>query len=102
MSDHFTTTEDVPLDVAAPGVLANDDDPDGNSLLAILDGDTMSGTLELRLDGSFVYTPSTGFSGVDTFTYHAYDGAAGSVPVTVILTVEARPLTFIYLPVLIK
>jgi hypothetical protein len=100
--DHFTTTEDVPLNVAAPGVLANDDDPDGNSLLAILDGDTMSGTLELQLDGSFIYTPSTGFSGDDLFTYHAYDGAAASTPVTVMLTVLEPPSHFIYLPVLIK
>jgi hypothetical protein len=100
--DHFTTTEDVPLYISAPGVLANDDDPEGNSLLAILDGDVMSGTLDLQLDGSFVYTPSTGFSGVDFFTYHAYDGAAGSASVSVTLTVLERPSHFIYLPVLIK
>ena len=100
--DHFTTTEDIPLIVSAPGVLSNDEDPDGHSLLAILDGDVMSGTLELQLDGSFVYMPAAGFSGVDLFTYHAFDGAAGSATVSAILTVKARPAHFVYLPVLIK
>ncbi|NGX17232.1 FG-GAP-like repeat-containing protein [Wenzhouxiangella sp. XN24] len=43
--------------VAAPGVLANDSDPDGDPLSASLVTTTANGTLDFRADGSFDYTP---------------------------------------------
>lgn len=36
------------------------------------------GSVTLAKDGSFVYTPSTGFSGADSFTYVANDGQTDS------------------------
>jgi subtilisin len=38
-----------------------------------------------------VYTPTTGYSGPDSFTYRALDAAGSSAPVTVSITVAAAP-----------
>ena len=48
-----------------------------------VDTSPASGSLLLNADGSFVYTPNTGFSGTDTFTYIGNgSGAAGTATVT--------------------
>ena len=45
------------LTVAAPGVLGNDTDADGDPLTAQLVTGPANGTLALNADGSFTYTP---------------------------------------------
>ena len=55
------------------GVLANDSDFDGDDLTSILVSGPENGALELFDDGSFMYTPVSGFSEIDTFTYVASD-----------------------------
>lgn len=91
VADSYETDEDTQLDVnAAAGVLANDSDPDDNPLSAVLVDSTDHGTLNLNLDGSFVYQPSANFVGTDTFTYRASDGALFSNTVTV--TIEVNPI----------
>ena len=58
------------LDVAAPGLLGNDSDPDpGDRMQAHLGTGVHAGNLLLRSDGSFRYTPGPGFAGLDSFTY---------------------------------
>ena len=42
--------------------------------------------LGLCSDGSFEYTPGTGFDGTDSFVYHAVSGADTSAPATVTLS----------------
>ena len=85
--DSWPVTAGQPLTVAAPGVLANDTDVDGDPLSAALVTGAAHGTLMLDASGSFSYTPATGFSGSDTFTYQASDGIARSATATVTLTV---------------
>jgi large repetitive protein len=70
-NDQYTTLQGAPLEVAAPGVLANDSGPDGQRLAAVRLTEPQNGELVLRLDGSFVYRPRPGFSGLDSFTYRA-------------------------------
>jgi hypothetical protein len=87
-NDTYTVAEDAVLTVAAPGVLGNDTDPDaGTTLTASLVAPPSHGSLTFNVDGSFVYTPTTDFVGLDTFTYRASDGAlqsnTGSVTITV-------------------
>jgi VCBS repeat-containing protein len=77
---------------ASEGVLANDSDPENSTLTAILDSDVTHGTLTLNADGSFTYAPNGGFSGDDSFTYHASDGTDSSNIATVDLTVWASSL----------
>lgn len=88
--DGYTTNFGTPLTVAAPGVLANDTDPDGNPLSAALAAAPSHGTVALGSGGGFTYTPATGFSGTDTFTYTASDGTATSAPATVTLAVNPQ------------
>jgi VCBS repeat-containing protein len=77
----------TPLVVPAPGVLQNDSDPEGSPITATLATNPSSGTLSLAANGSFTYTPNTGFTGVDSFTYNAFDGAAKSITTTVTINV---------------
>jgi hypothetical protein len=85
--DSFTGTEDEALVVSARGVLANDSDPDGDALQAVVDGLPAHGQVELAADGGFRYVPAPDFSGEDGFTYHASDGALSSSSIPVSLTV---------------
>ncbi|TLM65623.1 MAG: tandem-95 repeat protein, partial [Actinobacteria bacterium] len=87
VGDSYSTAEDTTLTVAAPGVLVNDTDVDGDPLDAVLDTDVSNGTLTLNADGSFTYVPDADWNGTDSFTYHANDGTADSNIVTVDITV---------------
>ena len=102
VGDAYTMTAGTTLSVAAPGVLGNDGDVDGDPLLAMLDTPPNSGTLALNADGSFVYTASVGFTGVVTFTYHASDGQADSAPVVVTITVQEKATWQVFLPVVFR
>ena len=74
--DSFTTSEDGVLNIGfSEGVLANDTDADGDPLTAELVAGPTNGTLALNDDGSFTYIPNADFSGSDSFTYTATDGA---------------------------
>ena len=90
--DSYSTPANTTLAVNVPGVLANDTDVEGDGLSAVLVTSVSHGTLALAPDGSFTYTPNLNYSGPDSFTYHAFDGAANSNDVTVQLTVTAVPV----------
>ncbi len=92
VSDAYSTPVDMPLIVADPGVLANDQNPGGpNALTAILVTGPASGTLALNTDGSFTYTPAAAFFGQVAFTYKANNGADSNVA-TVTITVNRPPV----------
>jgi CSLREA domain-containing protein len=86
--DSYTATENQTLNVAAPGVLANDTDPEQDPLTAVKVSDPAHGSVTLNSDGSFAYTPDAGYSGPDSFTYQANDGTANSNTATVSLNVQ--------------
>lgn len=75
-NDVYTVSDDTVHSVAAPGVAANDSDPDGQPLTVTLLTDVTHGTLSLASNGGFTYTPNAGYLGTDTFTYRVSDGAA--------------------------
>ena len=87
-NDSYSVNQDAVLTVAVSGVLSNDIDIDGNVLTAIKVTDPAHGTLSLNTGGSFVYTPTASFNGVDSFTYKANDGLASSNIATVTVTVN--------------
>ena len=88
MPDSYTTTRNTTLVVAAPGVLANDTDPNGDALTAVLVTNPAHGTLTLNADGSFTYTPTGGYTGPDSFIYRARDASNNlSADTNVALTV---------------
>ena len=88
VGDTYATDEDTDLNVAAPGVLGNDTDVDGNGLTAAVVSGPLSGVLTLNADGSFSYTPNADFNGSDSFTYAANDGTVDSNEATVTITVN--------------
>lgn len=79
----YKTDEDVKLTVdAAHGVLANDADPNGDALTAVLVDGPAHGTLKLNADGSFEYLGARDYNGADSFSYRASDGYGGLSAVT--------------------
>ncbi|MBE3136023.1 MAG: tandem-95 repeat protein [Thermoplasmata archaeon] len=87
--DSYSTNEDTTLTIAAPGVLGNDNDPDGDTLTAVKVSNTTHGTVSLNSNGGFTYVPTGNYYGTDSFTYKAYDGAAYSNVVTVTITINS-------------
>ena len=88
-NDTYNTPEDTTLNVAAPGVLGNDNDIDGDPLTAVLVSNVTHGALTLNADGSFSYTPDSNYTGTDSFTYKANDGTTDSNVATVTITVTS-------------
>ena len=74
------------------GVLANDVKVDIASQSTALVRDVTHGVIDLRADGSFVYSPPVGFVGTDVFTYKLVGADAESDEITVDLNVIANPI----------
>jgi hypothetical protein len=99
VDDVYSSAQNTPLVIASPGVLANDTDADRDLLtVSAVNGLSTSigvqitlvsgSSLTVNLDGSFTYTPVLNFTGVDSFTYTANDGAVDSNTTTVTITVQ--------------
>lgn len=90
LDDSYSTNKNTALSVAAPGVLANDLDIDGDSL--VVDSIPVTapahGSLQLNTDGSFSYTPVFNFAGEDAFVYQVSDGQGAVVQAQVKLRIE--------------
>lgn len=101
VTDRYNTSEDAVLTITAPGLLANDIDPDlpDDALRVAQTGtiqSTLGATIVLNANGSFSYDPrnsariqglTTGQTEVDTFTYTVRDRAdllsnVGTVSIT--------------------
>jgi hypothetical protein len=89
VDDPYNVIEDGILSIAAPGVLGNDTDADGDPLTATLvSGPTNAAAFSFQTTGAFFYQPNPNFTGTDTFTYLANDGTADSNVATVTITVD--------------
>jgi len=88
-NDSYQTTQDSTLTVTAPGVLSNDSSNGNGIMTAAAVAPPVHGSLSLNTDGSYTYTPTSGFSGVDTFTYQASAGGLLSNTATVTINVTA-------------
>ena len=90
LADAYGVLKDTALSVGAPGVLGNDGDVDpGQTLSTVLPVSPPANATSFQLnpDGSFSYTPTSGFTGVDTFSYQATDGQIAGDIRTVTITV---------------
>ena len=85
-------TDNGVLNVAAPGVLANDVDADFDPLTAVLVTNVTKGTLVLNADGSFSYQAGPAYDGSDRFSYQAFDGQDLSAPVFVNISGNVPPV----------
>ena len=105
--DSYSASGNIAISKAAPGVMANDRDPDtgNNSGLTVskvqgvganvgVATDTtatgrggVKGKVTLNSDGGFTYEPPPGFEGADSFTYEVTDGTKTDTA-TVSLTIS--------------
>jgi methionine-rich copper-binding protein CopC len=99
--DSYSTFKDTPLNIAAPGVLSNDtNSPTVSAVGGCADVTTpfncttTHGSVVLNADGSFTYTPTSGYTGPDSFDYTATN-PAGSDTATVNITVTDTSAIYI-------
>ncbi len=92
-NDNYSTGEDTPLNVGAPGVQSNDSDPDGTTLTSTIVTGTSNGSVTLNPNGSFTYTPDANFNGTDTFVYSICDAGIPLPPLcdTAIVVITVNP-----------
>ncbi|MDF1862871.1 MAG: Ig-like domain-containing protein, partial [Verrucomicrobiales bacterium] len=71
---------------------SNDDDPDGDPLTVVSAGGASNGTVSIDpVSGNVIYTPDSGFTGNDSFTYTISDGNGGIDVASVDVTVLSQP-----------
>lgn len=88
VDNDYTIDQDTPLNPAAPGVLGNDTDADNDPLTAVLvSSPSHAASFQFHADGSFSYTPTASFTGLDSFTYKANDGTEDSNVATVTINI---------------
>ncbi|HEU4837155.1 MAG TPA: Ig-like domain-containing protein [Pyrinomonadaceae bacterium] len=85
-NDTATTNEDTPVNV---NVLANDVEPDGDTLNVISVTQGGNGAVSINGDKTVRYSPNLNFFGSDSFTYTIDDGHGGQSTATVNVTVNA-------------
>ena len=85
----------VDTQLAGSTVLVNDTDADTahGSLTAAKVAGPSHGTLTFNSTGTFTYTPDSGFTGSDYFTYKTNDGALDSNVATVTINVGSSPVS---------
>ncbi len=81
--DDSATIDEEPVVII--DVLANDTDPDGDTLTIESVGQATNGSVTNRAT-DVTYTPNPGFTGTDTFTYTINDGYDGVASATVTVT----------------
>ena len=89
LAKSYALNENLPLSIAAPGLLAGATSQNGDFITAALVGAAQHGTVTVNADGSFTYAPAANYVGSDSFTYEALDGTVASNVATVTLSVNA-------------
>ncbi|MEO7432606.1 MAG: cadherin-like domain-containing protein [Dokdonella sp.] len=107
-ADSDSTNEDTVLTIAAAqGLLANDSDPDGDTLTVTNAGTVnatgIGGVVQLSANGAFTYTPPANANGIALFSYVLGDGretTSGTVTITVVPVNDPPAFTLSASPVL--
>ena len=89
VNDAFSLDEDTPL----TGTLTGNDTPsaDGGNVWTKTT-DPSHGTVVVNADGTFTYTPTGNYNGLDSFTYTITDRDGDKSTATVTLTVAVAPV----------
>ncbi|MGV6829896.1 MAG: Ig-like domain-containing protein, partial [Flavobacteriales bacterium] len=89
-ADTAGTEIDTPVD---GNVLVNDVDPEGDNQEVTTVGTfptDQGGTITIASDGSYTYTPPSGFTGEDTFTYEIQDDGNPQATDSAVLTITVN------------
>jgi len=87
-NDEVDVDTDGILAISKSQLLSNDTDVDGDVLTMVDIGRPNNGRLAFNKDGSLIYRPAEGFSGVDSFTYTVSDGNGAASTATVQINVR--------------
>jgi subtilisin-like proprotein convertase family protein len=90
--DTLGVFENTPVTVAGANFLANDTDPDNDTLSLVnvmASTELKSGTVSLS-GGNVTYTPHANYTGTDSFTYVISDGRGGMATGTVNVTIGLK------------
>ena len=87
-NDSFVTTTGAALSITAAQLLANDSDPDGDTLTVTSVATTTTAGGTVSGAGPWTYTPPASFTGADSFSYTIGDGRGGSSTATVNVAVN--------------
>ena len=86
INDELTTNVDTAV---SQNIITNDSDADGDTLTLANLSEPSFGTV--TQNGNIItYTPETGFSGTDTFTYTVFDGKGHEATATVTVIIKAK------------
>ncbi|TWU01071.1 Inner spore coat protein H [Stieleria varia] len=85
VDDVYTT---LAGNLVSGNLLGNDSDADGDTLILLSHTDPGGGSLSVDANGNFVYTPTQGFSGSDSFGYVVADPSGATATGNVSITVE--------------
>jgi hypothetical protein len=89
--NHYVTMEGQTLDIPAPGLIANDIDPDGDTFILTNFFQPENGSLpSIVTNGAFRYEPNPGYTGIDTFRYRIQNNK-GNFSEYVTVTIEVLP-----------
>jgi hypothetical protein len=88
VGDAAATTTDAKV-VISP--LANDRDPDGDTLSIAGFTQPSHGAVAGSSGGTLTYTPAAGFNGLDSFSYTISDGQGGQATATISIAINAAP-----------
>jgi len=83
VNDSFVTAINTPKTYS---VLANDNDPDGDTLTISATTNPAHGVVTIS-NSQIIYTPTTGYTGSDSFTYTITDGQGNEDTATVSVTI---------------
>ncbi len=86
VDDVAETAIDTQVNIA---ILGNDTDIDGDTLVVTAVSDPPHGTAAIKGDNTVDYTPDSGYTGSDSFTYDISDGHGGTNSATVNVTINA-------------
>ncbi len=75
----------------APGMLAQSSDADGDVLIAYINTAPVHGTMVLNADGSFTYTPTADFYGVDGLEFNVRENSFVSIASVAEATFRIEP-----------
>ncbi len=96
VNDNYSTNEDTPLNISAPGVLTNDYDPATPQQPLTVSQPAgcgpLHGSVTINANGSFTYTPASNYTGVDSFCYRACDNESPAACDTAYVIVNVLPV----------
>ncbi len=87
--DEIQLDVDSVITITQKQLLANDSDPDGDSLTIVDFGRTGHGRLAFDSSRNLIYRPAEGYTGTDFFSYTVSDGQGATSSGTVSLNVKA-------------